>query len=376
MEQPGMFPSTSRSSTESNTSLGTASRARDKLGLLPDPGLFDNGLSEKEIMQWVEYLYANPRPGTKRLNLRNRVIALYDPFARRKVFPAGRRWCVNVYAGCAYACKYCYIIGYVKDAFRPRVKKGFQKQLARDLSDLARLSLCPAPIHISNSSDPLQPLEAVHRNTLFLLQQIQEHEHRFTTITILTKNPTLLCTAEYMRVLQALSRFQVEVTCPFYRDEPRRAFEWSAPRIRDRLEAIKALREHGIKVALRMDPLFPRNPLPKEFFEKSTLDEYGAPECQTENDIGQLIRFASDVGCTRIVVSPLKLTIGRLGKSKLLGSYEKLYAASNNGTLMKRGSAYRLPWALYQHWIEQPTNLARSLGIPLVTCRQNLFTTH
>lgn len=62
---------------------------------LPDPDQFD-GLSEREADQWASYSYSKPRPETRRLGSRSHIIALYDPFAARKDFPAGRRWCVNV----------------------------------------------------------------------------------------------------------------------------------------------------------------------------------------------------------------------------------------------------------------------------------------
>jgi hypothetical protein len=89
---------------------------------LPDPELFD-GLSGREADQWASYLYAKPKPETRRLNSRSHIIALSDPFAARKDFPAGRRWCANVYTGCAFSCKYCYTFSYIKDAFHPRFKR-------------------------------------------------------------------------------------------------------------------------------------------------------------------------------------------------------------------------------------------------------------
>lgn len=368
MKQLNLFQS------ESDNSSLSYEKIQHKLRIIPDSELFE-GLSEEEKINWVNYLYANPKPETQKLNLRNHIISLYDPFASRKDFPAGRRWCVNVYVGCAFYCKYCYIISYIKDAYHPRVKKDFRILLQKDLEELNKLDIHPAPIHISNSTEPLQPLEKVHRNTLFLLQQLQKHHKRFSTITLLTKNPALLCSSEYMEVIRTLPHFQVEVTCPFYRNESRQFFEPGAPRIESRLEGIRKLRGKDIVVALRIDPIFPREPLPKKFFNKSTLEDYDAPQSQTEEDIEHLIKFASEVGCSRIIVSPLKLVIGRFDKSKLLPAYRKLYAAANKGRLIKKGVAYRLPWELYQHWLKRPNEIAKSLGIELIYCKKNLFET-
>ena len=208
-----------------------------------------------------------------------------------------------------------------------------------------------------------------------LLQQIRETRDLFTTITILTKNPRMLCTPEYLEILKALTGIQVEVTCLFYRDEARRYYEPGAPSVASRLESIRTLRQAGVSVSLRIDPIFPRDPLPEDVFGNASLRDYGISEGQTGADIEQLIRFASDVGCQRIIVSPLKLVVGRSGRSALLDTFLALYRDANNGKPIKRGTAYRLPWSLYHHWIAEPAELARSLGIELIYCKRNLLTT-
>ncbi len=349
---------------------------QNKTDHIPDPDLLHD-LQGKEKECWTDYLYANPRSNTAtKLNLRQHVISLYDPFASRKDFPAGRRWCVNVYVGCIHSCKYCYIISYIPDAFSPRVKKNFKTRLEKDLKEIEYLKLHPAPIHISNSTDPLQKLEKTQQDTLFLLDQLQKHRKNFSTITMLTKNPALLCEQEYMEIIKPLENFQVEVTCPFYDEESRRFFEPHAPSVESRLTAIRKLRENNISAALRIDPIFPRNPLPDDFFDKPALEDYGVYQSQTKEDIMQLIEFASEVKCSRIIVSPLKLTVGSYkNKSELIPIYRELYAAANNGKLFKKGPAYRLPDKLNQYWRENPGNKARSLKIPLIFCKRNLFGT-
>jgi DNA repair photolyase len=192
---------------------------------------------------------------------------------------------------------------------------------------------------------------------------------------MLTKNPELLCAAEYMEGARALTDFQVEVTCLFFRDEARRLYEPGAPKVESRLEGIRKLRENGISVSLRIDPIFPRDPLPQGVFRKSCLRDYNIVPGQTDEDMEHLIRFAAEVGCRRIIVSPMKLVAGRWGKSELLETYLELYRDANKGQPIKKGTAYRLPWSLYHYWIERPTELAESLGIQLVYCKKNLCAT-
>ena len=348
---------------------------------LPDNHNFlFNKLKENEKNNWIKYLYGKSKEGTKTRNLSSHIIGLYDPFADQSTFQSGRRWCVNVYTGCSFSCKYCYTISYIRNTFHPREKKDFNKKLENDLTNIKKLSLHPAPIHISNSTDPLQPLEKIHKHTLLLLNKLKESRSLFTTITILTKNPSILCEPEYLEVIKTLSTndhlFQIEVTCPFHNDETRKFFEPEAPKVESRLEAIRKLRKENITVALRIDPIFPREPLPKEFFDKPLLKDYDAPMSQTDEDLEILIKFAAEVGCSRVIVSPLKLTTSRFNKAELIPHYLKLYAAANKGKPIKKGTAYRIPWPLYHHWLKEPSALAKSLGIPLFFCKNNLIKTN
>lgn len=346
-----------------------------KIQDLPDPDLFKD-LSEEEMYSWKEYLYTKPRKKGGKPSLKSRVIALYDPFALRRNFAAGRRWCVNVYVGCAHSCRCCYIAGYIKNPFEPHEKKNFEKLFLRDLNQIRELGLHPAPIHVSNSTDLLQEgLEREHRHTLFLLQKLREHRKHFSTITMLTKNPAMLCELEYLEIVQDLDNFQIEVTCAFYREETRKNFEPGAPSVHSRLEAIRKLREKGITVSLRLDPIFPREPLPEEFFAKRTLKDYGAPVSHTEEDMEKLICFAAEVGCKSVIVSPLKLIVNPSGGKDLRPDYLKLYAEANGGKPDKKGMSYRMPWPLYRHWMGMPRKLGASLGIPVVFCKNNLFKT-
>ncbi|MCS7336678.1 MAG: hypothetical protein NZ739_00345 [Verrucomicrobiae bacterium] len=88
---------------------------------------------------------------------RPRLIKWYCPFASQREFPSGHRYCINVYTGCAHGCVYCYARSYEPQQASP--KRDFARMLARDLADLDRFNVPPAPVHLSNSTDPFQPLE-------------------------------------------------------------------------------------------------------------------------------------------------------------------------------------------------------------------------
>ena len=136
-----------------------------------------------------------------------------------------------MYSGCSHECEYCYAMSYAQS--KASCKRGFERMLERDLADLETFDVPPAPVHLSNSTDPFHPLEQVHSHTRLALEGILEHRHRFTTVTMLTKNPLLPVKLGYLDLFQSLGRispdhpkqaevsppFQVQVSLAFWRDE-------------------------------------------------------------------------------------------------------------------------------------------------------------
>ena len=104
---------------------------------------------------------------------RPRVIKWYCPFAHQHTFSSGHRYCINVYTGCSHDCAYCYAASYEPACASP--KRDFEKLLQKDLEDLERFQVPPAPVHISNSTDPFQPLELRLRHTKLALEIGRAH---------------------------------------------------------------------------------------------------------------------------------------------------------------------------------------------------------
>jgi DNA repair photolyase len=282
-----------------------------------------------------------------------------------------------VYVGCAHACQYCYTYGFIREPRRGRAKLTFLRDLQRDLADLKALDLPPMPLHLSNSTDPLQEgLESHYGHTLALLRTLVQEQAHFTTITLLTKNPAPLIQPEYLACLQRLPRVCVEVSLMFWDDTQRAFFEPGAPSVTHRMDAIRELRATGIPVALRIDPLFPRNPLPLEFFSRDTVEAYGAPTAHSFEDLQRLVDFAAATGCQRVIVSPLKVLCGRWHDPGFRGRWQPLYAAAHGGRLQARGFAYRLPDTyVHQHLIGPVRAYGQQVGIPVVHCKANLIST-
>ena len=320
---------------------------------------------------------------------RPRLVKWYCPFADQAVFPSGHRYCLNVYAGCGHACRYCYAAAY--EPADPAPKARFEKLLRLDMEDLERFDVPPAPIHLSNSTDPFQPLEVRLRHTLAALEAIQAHRRRFSTVVILTKNPRLAAGDSYLALLRDLAASSrdrapaaagaaapglvVEVSLAFWREECRTAYDPGAPGIEDRIEGCRLLAGAGIPLVLRIDPLFPRRPSPGDDAHPWPA---GWPEPQTGEDLEQLVWLAREIGASHVVYSPLRVVRPRypslaVDQQALLSICR---AAAGTERLPFRAGSWRLPDELAGTQLVQPfLSICRRLGVRAKFCRQNLVET-
>lgn len=324
---------------------------------------------------------------------RPRLIKWYCPFAGQSTFPSGHRYCINTYTGCAHRCRYCYAAGYEPD--EPGAKREFASNLAKDLADLERFDVPPAPVHLSNSTDPFQQdLEGRFGHTKLAIEGLLAHRRRFSTVTVLTKNPGLAARQDYAWILAALGTppadhpaagrwktanapaVQVEVSLAFWREEARAFWDPGAPTVAERIAGIHALREAGIPVVLRIDPLFPRSPLPSS--PRRYLSDFGLVEAQTVEDLENLVGFAKTNGLRHVVYSPVKIVQPRRNKmgpemSRLLDVYRAIAWPEK---AVWRGGSWRLPSSVAERNVTEPfLNICRRTGVIAKFCMRNLVET-
>ena len=344
-----------------------------------DPDLF-KGLDQDLAVRWFSYFFSIPKKDSGSPHLRTHVLAFYDPFAKRAVFPAGIRFCCNVYVGCIHQCSYCYTQTYNAYPDRPpRRKETFRERFEKDLDELKRLELPPVPLHLSNSTDPLQePLESEFKDTLYVLHRLAEGEKKhFSLIRILTRNPAILNQPEYLKPLQMLKDLMVvQGSLPIIDEAASRLYEPYVPSPRSRLEAIAGLCAAGIPVTLRIDPLFPRDPLPVEIFGQARLSDYGIQPVQSESDLRHLVSFAAECGCKSIIYSALKIPRGGyIKETNLLQPFHQLYRdAAKKAPARMSGNYLRLPEAYQKGELLRPLiEEAEQVGIYVEHCKHNLI---
>ncbi|MBN1436545.1 MAG: hypothetical protein JW936_05685 [Sedimentisphaerales bacterium] len=321
---------------------------------------------------------------------RPRILKWYCPFANQNDFPSGHRYCINVYAGCGHQCEYCYAAGYEPE--QPHCKKDFERGLLHDLANLEKHNVPPAPVHLSNSTDPFQPIEQTVGQTLFSLRQILNHRHRFTSVVLLTKNPSIALQSKYLDILQQLSvldnnhpakeqfrknnlpGLRLEISLAFWRQEPCQAFDVDAPSVEDRIQAIRQLSSEGIPIVLRIDPLLPRNPLPNN----RSLSDFHLPQTQTLQDLEQLVNLAAEIKALHIVYSVAKIIQPRFKPiSTTMKNLKSVYEyIAQPDRLIFRGGSWRLPSHIAQQQIIDPfLNICQKHRIKAFFCKQNLVNT-
>jgi DNA repair photolyase len=328
---------------------------------------------------------------------RPRVVKWYCPFADQARFPSGHRYCINVYTGCAHGCVYCYAMSYSPES--ASCKGRFQDMIARDMADLEQFDVPPAPVHLSNSTDPFQPLERTAGHTRIALEQILAHRRRFTSVVLLTRNPLLPVELGYLDLLRALAQsccrrprrqdplaesadghtsptFFVEVSLAFWREEARQFYDPNAPPIAQRIEGLRALSAAGIPLVLRIDPLLPRSPIRDS--PPMSMADLGLVEAQTLEDLDNLVALARDLGVRHVVWSVAKIVKPR-GRplSPTVAALRPAYTHLAGGQkLVFRGGSWRLPDEVARQRIIEPfLAICRKQGVAAKFCMANLLGT-
>jgi len=161
---------------------------------------------------------------------------------------------LNPYRGCGFGCNYCYAANFVPDDVRRNAWGEWVEVKANALQVLSRQrDLGDARIYMSSVTDPYQPLEAHTLLSRSLLEHLADRREQ-PRVVIQTRGP--LVTRD-IDVLRRLRHLRVNVSVTTDRDEIRKRFEPSCASIERRLDAIRQLKQAGIKVGVCISPMLP-----------------------------------------------------------------------------------------------------------------------
>jgi DNA repair photolyase len=169
-------------------------------------------------------------------------------------------WSLNPYMGCAHQCTFCYVRAFERRADRPsddrygasiRVKTNVAEVLRREL---ARRSWKGEMVAIGAATDPYQPAEGRYRLTRACLEVLAEAAN---PLSIITRGPMIVRDVDVLA--EAASRAAVSVTfsVPTLDEKIWRLTEPNTPPPRQRLRALRRLRDAGIEAGVGMAPILP-----------------------------------------------------------------------------------------------------------------------
>ncbi len=250
---------------------------------------------------------------------------------------------VEPYSRCPVGCMYCYARWYWGHTAGP------QPEHVRAFEALAhKLGRAPLPkpfFRVSTLADPLQPLEARHRLTL----RVMKAALRYGVPIIINTKTALIAEEPWLGLASRLAEeglILVQVSAAFI-DETAKVLEPGAPSTTTRLEVIEVLKQHGVPVVARIQPLMPG--LEDEHIAVAA----DALRAGAEGIIGESLREERE-GWGRIY-----RVIGEEPPSELVP-----YDVSGEGKLLHP----TLKWRRSMH--EKLKAVAEAFGRPYSTCKE------
>lgn len=177
---------------------------------------------------------------------------------------------VNPYVGCEMSCSYCYA-PYAHAWLMDRLGRSgrlspdpadptafdraiFVKRLAEDVTR-AVVRHPGAPVALGTATDPYQPAERRFRVTRGILEALARMEGLEVSIT--TKSPLVTRDLELLKRIARRSRLTVHLSLISTDARLLRTIEPRSPAPARRLQALRVLREHGIRAGIFAMPLLP-----------------------------------------------------------------------------------------------------------------------
>jgi DNA repair photolyase len=169
-------------------------------------------------------------------------------------------WTLNPYRGCTHGCHYCFARRYQTqfelgpgDEFSSIifVKTNFAEVLRRELD---KPSWTREQVALGTATDPYQPIEGHYKLTRRTLEALIAGR---TPVGIVTKGPMIVRDRDLLAELSRIAGCTVYVSVPTVDEDAWRALEPGTAHPLQRLRAVRALREAGVKAGVLMMPVVP-----------------------------------------------------------------------------------------------------------------------
>jgi DNA repair photolyase len=169
-------------------------------------------------------------------------------------------WSLNPYMGCVHRCTFCYVRAFEARADRPfddrygasiRVKTNVAEVLRKEL---ARPRWARESVAIGAATDPYQPAEGRYKLTRACLEVLGDASNPFS---IITRGPMIVRDLDLLARAAERANVSVTFSIPTLDEDVWRKTEPSTAHPRQRLKAVKALTDAGIRAGVGMAPILP-----------------------------------------------------------------------------------------------------------------------
>lgn len=155
---------------------------------------------------------------------------------------------VDTYVGCEHFCYYCYVLAQAESDWSKEIFKhqDIVAQLSNEIENIPSQT-----IYMGYLTDPYQPSEVEHQQTRKVLELFQEKGH---SASILTKSNLII---RDLDILKKMENAAVSVSVAFNDSQTRSLFEANTMETQKRIEALRILKEAGVRTGAMLCPVIP-----------------------------------------------------------------------------------------------------------------------
>jgi DNA repair photolyase len=170
------------------------------------------------------------------------------------------RWTVNAYRGCSHACQYCFARP-THDYLGLNIGTDFDTKLVVKVNAVERLRAelkgkrwAGEHIAMGTNTDPYQRAEGKYHLTRGIVEALTEARNPFS---ILTKSTLILRDLDLLTKANEVTDVRVNLSIGTLDEATWKATEPGTPHPRQRVEAVRKLRQAGIETGVLIAPIIP-----------------------------------------------------------------------------------------------------------------------
>jgi len=155
---------------------------------------------------------------------------------------------VDTYIGCEHYCYYCYVLDQAETDWSKEIR--MHNDIVGQLSEEVDM-ISPQTIYMGYHTDPYQPCEAKYHQTRKVLELFLQ---KGFSASILTKSDLVVRDID---ILKEMNDAAVSVSVAFNDNQTRRLFEANTMDTENRIEALRQLKEAGVRTGALVCPVIP-----------------------------------------------------------------------------------------------------------------------